>query len=136
MNQLPDKLSDCLELALADLEKCEADPRYRILMSEWHEPLDSGQCAVCLAGSVMAQTIGLPIENSVDFSDFDEHTQGRLCALNSLRCGGINEALKEVGIENQEILSDYACVRTYGTNPAAFKSDMRGIVALLREHSL
>ena len=56
MNQLPDKLSDCLELALGDLEKCERSKRYRIDMIEWHNPV-AETCYVCLAGSVIARAL-------------------------------------------------------------------------------
>jgi hypothetical protein len=35
---LPEKLSDCLELALRDLEACEQDPAYEVDMKFWHKP--------------------------------------------------------------------------------------------------
>ena len=56
MSELPDKPSELIRLALADLRKCEADPRYLIDMAQWHRPVTSELCHVCLAGAVMART--------------------------------------------------------------------------------
>ena len=55
--KLPEKLSDLLDLAVSDAIKCEEDPRYRLNMDTYHTPEKDG-CHVCLAGAVMAQTMG------------------------------------------------------------------------------
>jgi len=58
MVRLPRKRSELLKLALTDLEKCELNPRFRVDVCYW---LMSGpySCVVCLAGSVMAQTLNM-----------------------------------------------------------------------------
>lgn len=54
---LPKKLSDLIEVALADLDACESDERYEINMHVWHD-VKGDKCSVCLAGAVMAKTLG------------------------------------------------------------------------------
>lgn len=143
MNQLPDKLSDCLELALRDLEACEADPAYRIYMDDWHWPSKSKtKCRVCLAGSVMAKTIGVPIgeyASPYGLEDCGDHDSSRLSALNDLRLGWLHEAIRTVhGDEEARRFGagKRAMPVEYRDDPAAFKSDMRGIVDLLRKAGL
>lgn len=65
-NMLPDKLSDCLELALADLAKVERHKsKYVVNMGRWHEH-DDGKCSVCLAGSLLAKTMKIPDDVNLD----------------------------------------------------------------------
>lgn len=64
---LPDRLSDLLEVAVNDAKACGKDPRYKLSMMNWHEPIgDSGVCRVCLAGSVIAKTLK---EDATHFTD-------------------------------------------------------------------
>jgi len=58
MIELPHKRSELIRLAVADLEKCEHDSRFIIDMSCWIISTRD-TCAVCLAGSVMAQTLNM-----------------------------------------------------------------------------
>lgn len=117
--ELPERLSDLLELAIGDLEKCETDPGYVVAMGSWHEeitPLDKWEvasiaddldviedqrarlaegrsvCAVCMAGAVMAQTCRAPREESVGPSGYDQDTERRLLALDLLRQGFVGRA--------------------------------------------
>lgn len=85
MKKLPKKLSDRILVALHDLELVEADPRYKIDMDTWHKP--NGQCAVCLAGSVMAKTLNAPIKVELDTCDFPYEIEEQLEGLNAVRCG-------------------------------------------------
>ncbi len=86
-----DTLHELLALAIGDFEKVLADKRYVISMGEWHEPLDNGKCAVCLAGSVLAKSLRLPIRE-----DYCERATGgitaQLDALDALRGGGVEAA--------------------------------------------
>lgn len=90
---LPDKLSDLILISLADLEKCENDPNYRIDMDSWHHfvSLDnafasiSNVCHVCLAGAVAAKSLGIPITADLAFQDEREYK--KLIAIDSIRAG-------------------------------------------------
>lgn len=84
--KLPDKLSKLLQVAMEDLELCENDPRYVIDMRDWHNP--NGQCAVCLAGSVMAKSLGEdPNDPYVSINNYNSELQNKMLALNNIRCG-------------------------------------------------
>jgi len=83
---LPDTLSGLLTLALDDLAKCDADLRYIVDMGSWHEPDRQGRCAVCLAGAVMAKSLGYP-HSSLFPSSFSGSLRCKMEALNCLRKG-------------------------------------------------
>ena len=54
----PTKLSDLIDLAIRDGRGLDPNV-YAPDASRWHEPSpDSGQCYVCLAGAVIAGTLG------------------------------------------------------------------------------
>ena len=111
-HQLPDKLSDLLQVGLNDLAKCEADERYHIDMNVWHsvqerlpppeqcttmmvEPVE--RCVVCMAGSVMGQSLGIPADISVMPQDMTvevgPENAAKLAALDALRMGLVSSAL-------------------------------------------
>jgi hypothetical protein len=98
-NRLPDKLSDLIELAVADCRKVEADPRYELNMNAWHSGLDDrhSRCAVCMAGAVMAQTLGVPYEHTSipEFCGIGTSmvVEDRLYALDAVRLGNVATAL-------------------------------------------
>lgn len=97
MNKLPDKPSELIRLALADLRKCEADPAYGIDMGLWHEPID-GVCYVDLAGAVMAQRLGADKLAEYGPEDFDRETEKKLKALGRLQWGVVGEAMDILGV--------------------------------------
>jgi len=70
----PAKLSDLLDLAIADARRLDRD-RYTPTAITWHrpDPLEN-KCMVCLAGSVIAGTLGCEIKASIEIvtSDNDE----------------------------------------------------------------
>ena len=100
-SKLPDRLSDLILVALKDLKKCEKSPKYTVEMSKWHRPSCASAithldwtCEVCLAGSVIAQTLKTPIiklKEPVDFGEVDEH---KLYALDYIRGGDVFQALR------------------------------------------
>jgi hypothetical protein len=116
MNQLPDKPSELIRLAVKDMQLCEADPRYKLDMRSWHRPVE-GACHVCMAGAVMAQTLTLspyiPINCSLNITgtiDFQmrqlgvEEPSEQLRLLNKLRAidafrEGYLEAVTLLGID-------------------------------------
>ena len=95
---LPEMPSELITVALRDLEACEQDPRYEIDMDVWHYPSDSMRCGVCLAGSVMAQSIGVAPSDAMDPADFGSRTQAKLTALNLFRIGSHAGALRRMGL--------------------------------------
>lgn len=131
---LPRRLSDLLELAIEDLEKCEANGRYDIDMGHWHLPLRDG-CAVCLAGGIMAQTMGVDVKTKVRYPwhRWPDYIAARMCALNSLREGEIARALEHIGrgSEPHPFTNENYPV-PYEKDPEAFKSVMRCIANDLR----
>lgn len=97
---LPDKLSDLLELALADLEKAEADPYAEIDMGEWMND-DGERCLVCLAGSVMRYSIHACRRGLTGPCEFGDEIEMKLLALNRLRLGQIDRACDIMGVRPQ-----------------------------------
>lgn len=86
---LPDKRSSLIRLAVADLEKCERDPRYVIDMGSWIISVET-TCSVCLAGSIMAQTLNMDdrktfLHSSLMGSVYSKVAIKKFCFLNSLR---------------------------------------------------
>ena len=79
---LPTKPSELIRLALKDLAAVELDARYVVEMLEWHLPAVD-ECLVCLAGAVMAQTLGASPDRHLTPSEFPQSRQ--LQALDTLR---------------------------------------------------
>lgn len=98
MKTLPNKPSELIRIALADLRECEADPNYDIHMSSWHQFNNvTRKCQVCLAGAVIAKTFDLPIKKAISPSDFElsggERTSFKLYALDQIREGKIYDGV-------------------------------------------
>jgi hypothetical protein len=134
VSKLPDKPSELIRVALADLEKCELDDSYRISMKVWHE-MAKGEpvCVVCLAGSVMAKTLGIQREESNPWTVLEHDDDTKLDALNYLRAGDVEYALEALGFASN--LQD-RLVTPYEVDSAAFKSDMLAIAAELEAEGL
>lgn len=140
MSQLPDKPSELIRLALSDLEKCEADPRYSIDMERWHKP--NGTCAVCLAGAVMAQTCGVPVDNDVSPHSCMGGDTKKLMALDDFRVGFVDSAVGKLGhilphnfqLDDQD--EGYRDMPLYEDDQAAFKADMRKLADDLEQVGL
>jgi len=135
MSVLPDRPSELIRVALDDLEKCEADPRYETHMYSWHDPHD-GKCLVCMAGAVMAKRLGAPPALSLAPYSYDFQTARKLRAIDYGRCGLLDEMLFQLNIERPKELPSYIDVAYYDDDPAAFKSDMRKLAELLEAHGL
>lgn len=91
-SQLPEKPSELIRAAIADLEAVEALPaQYRVNMGKWHIVRSGGQpCEVCLAGAVMARRLepkasyrGFSVETCP--SHFDSRTAQKLNWLDAIR---------------------------------------------------
>lgn len=85
MIKLPDKPSEIMRLALADLRSCKSDDTYKINMGTWHTPLLNGRCSVCLAGAVMAKTLKADPWMPLTPGSYDEITKIKMLFLDSIR---------------------------------------------------
>jgi hypothetical protein len=100
-NELPNKLSELIVVALDDLEKVRADERYAVNLDYWHVSKNSnasptpGKCVVCFAGAVMAGTLGLNPEESCGgtVERFGADSSDKLSTLDLLRMGCVNDGL-------------------------------------------
>lgn len=132
---LPDKPSELILLALADLEKCEQDDVYEIDMSQWCR-FSGETCTVCLAGSIMVQTLGVQVDDERKYFDpYDTPFSNKLLALDSFRVGSVSRGLREMRLEDHELVLD-RIVTPYGYSPLAFKLEMRDLAAELQEKGL
>jgi len=150
--QLPDKPSELILVALADLEKVEASACYRVDMGVYHEPaqryegrslrisaedINDERCLVCFAGSVMAMTLDAPSDQKLWPVDFGDNSD-KLEALDSFRCGDLENGFIELGIvtEDKGMPNDLpTCLEIcpYAIEPATFKADMRDMAQMLAE---
>ncbi len=123
-NTLPDKASALIRVALRDLKACEKDDNYIINMKMWHV---SGRynCEVCMAGAVMAQSLGTDFENYAEPRGFPDDARGKLYALNMFRVGYIEIALQHMGVNLfHEIGLDYREIVGYEDDREKFFEQM------------
>lgn len=133
------KPSELIRVALADLEAVEKDDRYRVDMRVWHGRSDEskeGPCFVCLAGAVMAKSLGADLYNYLVPYDFGEEIDYRLIALDSFRQGFVEAALVHLSVEPVVGVVPYMTVVPYEDNPVRFKADMHTMATHLEEHGL
>lgn len=97
---LPNTLSGMIRIALKDEDKVFKSSKYYIDMSEWHSPPGYGPyvstevCRVCLAGAVMAGTLGLDrTRYETPHSLLSDCESDRLSSLDSVRTGDVFAAL-------------------------------------------
>ena len=129
--KLPDKLSDLMVLALKDLAKCERNKKkFKIKMGTWFTP--NGKCAVCFAGSVMAQSCGVGSKREVFPGDFDVDTNNKLIALDAVRAGYVGSALDDLGRSLPPGLTGQYPVVEYHHGPKVWRKQMETIAALLK----
>lgn len=90
---LPTTLSELILVGVRDMEAL--DPaRYEPRFGVWHEPaMSSDACYVCLAGAVMAGTLGADIDRNYNAEDYDLLTCRQLYALDHARTGSYYRAL-------------------------------------------
>ena len=84
-------LTDLLEIAINDMRAVKGDKKYRFDPAIWHKKDNwAGECAVCVAGSVIAKTLKTPYGVESCPFGFYGQTQGKLLLLNTIRLGAIN----------------------------------------------
>lgn len=132
------KLSTLLAIGLRDLKKQERTKNSVVDMSVWYSK--NGQCATCLAGSVMRFSFGCRKKETlypvINGREFDEHdfscdtqTYQRLWALNDLRCGDVYAAADRLGVETS--LSPFSAPEYDGPN-GEWWAAMKQLLADLR----
>ena len=96
-NELPNTLSELLDLALVHENMAFNSDVYHVNMEDWHylDPVNDTVCNVCLAGSVMAFGLGVPHGEDKGPSFFHEDTAKKLYALDLIRVGEVRQALFE-----------------------------------------
>lgn len=101
MLDLPNKPSELLKIAINDFKEVLKDPAYLVNMSDWHK-FNGVQCEVCLAGSVIAKTLGMnELKEYTPFSSFGNDNQNKFLALNAIRMGRLKEACTLMGIDKK-----------------------------------
>lgn len=108
---LPRKMSKLIEIAMKDLKRVEAAKDMVVVMEEWFDPeaevvckvggniiSERQVCSACLAGSVMAFTLGKKNAKSYLIPDDMRGNEDQLNALNELRCGGVSTAAEVLGL--------------------------------------
>lgn len=135
MEKLPNKLSELIRVALADLELVEGDPRYQVHMQRWHRPMFSKNiCQVCLAGSVMAKTFEAPAD---EFKTYGDYTEGyKLLALDFVRSGHLHDGLRYMNCIGFQGLPEKVDVPEYDEDSEGFKEALLYIVKILESTGL
>lgn len=97
---LPNRLSDLIEVAVADCKKVAADKRYRFNMRKWHYAMPAAKgmrvCSVCMAGAVMAKSLGAPFRAELGPGSFLE--SDALLSIDDVRTGSVGLAIARQGI--------------------------------------
>lgn len=138
MSVLPDRPSELIRIALADLRKVEADNRYTVSMGSWHTPED-GVCHVCLAGAVMAGTLGSDPSKLLGphSGRFEEEDANKLNALDDFRSGCISAGLNTLGRRGfYPDLPEFMGVIAYGVDHKGFHAGLEAIAAKLESVGL
>ena len=111
----PDKLSDLIELAVAEAGKLDHDV-YEPNFGEWHKPVRAiNRCCICLAGTLIAGPLRRSSQTTIDVHPISEEgtagiedTRWRnaLEALDDARIGGWHTALEVLNITIDARTSD------------------------------
>jgi len=145
MNKLPDKCGDLIRLAVKDLTLCEANPDYTVDMGKWHQyDDDEDTCYVCLAGSVMAQSLSVEKYKGVAPAGFEDEIRSKLNFLDLcryLRRGNqVHAAFRLIpSIKNYEALiesGEAQPVTPYRKEPGQFKTDMLALADLMDKYNV
>lgn len=138
-NRLPDKPSELILAALADLTVVARKTRtYRVNMGEWHNPHIGNKCNVCLAGSVIANRLMVSPGEDAYPGIFDNDTRLKLRALNTIRSGNIQDFLFNLPTSPTHPAGVPVCVPVaiYEASPKNFRRDLRRIAAMLAKAGL
>lgn len=167
LNQtLPDTLHELIVLAVKDMKITEKDKKYYIFMGVWHQTpesfsvqsqidrldesrLNKADCVVCMAGCVMAQTLGVDLLEYATPAVFGDSKKRKLIALDSVRDYNIQAAVNHFygytevakALKAQELvinkLTENGRVATeYASNKKQFYSNMLFIAKILESQNI
>jgi hypothetical protein len=95
MKRLPKTPSRLIRLAIADFRRVlKLKKTYVVDMSVWHKP--NNHCSVCLAGAVIAGTLGAKPDENLGPFDYSDATAEALAALDEFRAGYISDGLSRL----------------------------------------
>lgn len=142
---LPRLLSGLVDLAARDIAAVHEDPDYRFMSLAWHSPMD-GICHVCIAGAVLAKSVGLPpsirIDRPAGVQAFipgvaGERVMAKLHALDDVRIGRVDGALRRLGQRPPDGVSfNFEGHMTTGHFPEPGLAILRSLAARLALHGL
>ena len=98
-SQLPEKLSELIRLSVSDAKKCEVNPHFVLDMRSWllYRSADD-KCLICMAGAVMAQTLGDSQYVMRMPRDYSSEVRDKLYAINYARIGTLHDAFGSLGL--------------------------------------
>ena len=136
--KLPSKPSELINLALKDLKAVEKSRQYVVNMNHWHETdrqydnsIPEGTCAVCFAGSVMAQTCKAPANKSFGVKNFGRENTDKFIALDEFREGNIEMGFETLGLNFPSLLQSDIEIVDYQDDPKFFKEQMQEVADTL-----
>ena len=140
LSKVPSRL---IRMALDDLNRIEKLKGYTIAMGSWHDTyldhvgdVSDPSCHVCLAGTVMASTLGADINSDVEPGSYDEVTKGRLMALDDFRIGEVGSGFYRMGLDSAKGSPFDREIPHYGWDRRAFKLHMRRLARDLEKARL
>ena len=137
IDTLPNKPSELLTLALADLAKVERSKRYKVNMCTWHLPINKNLYQVCLGGSVLAKSLDYPFNKRLKTNLVPDSVREKLFALNRFRVGDVSRALMNLGYGADAYNAfTWLYVPEYADDKKAWRKAMRGIVRDLKKLDL
>jgi len=142
--KLPNKASELIRVAIADLRKVEKSKAYEVNMAIWHSGVYKSICDVCFAGAVMAKTLKTNIKEYYSPDCFADKTSCKLEALNQFRLGYCRDAfdyLSESYKSNHpwdfiDIDLFNRNIKSYYVSPTRFKKDMLNLAQDLENFGL
>ncbi len=138
--KLSGKPSELLSVALKDLEKVEQTTNYVVNMDNWYTNI-KGNCAVCFAGSVMANTLKVQTNNLLKKNHDavkelcpDNFNQELLAlkALDNFREGRLAAGFTNLGLEYPISFEPEVKLVDYNKNPQVFKVQMKNLIKQLK----
>jgi len=124
----PKKLSDAMQMALADEMKAHKSPLHRVVMNDWHEPMIDGKCEVCFAGALMAFSLKHDVNETFQEMTFGDGWHGVFSALDDVRRGWVEMALQSMSISAYNMPYPIKKVTGYQVNREQWRKDMFKIV--------
>lgn len=134
--RLPDKPSELIRVALADIRLVEEDDRYVMDMDDWHSlrPHNTYKCHVCVAGAVMAKSLKAKRLEYVSPKNYSPSVRKKLVALDNFRSGHINNglAIMELPQTSNRIFN----ITAYEDDRELFHEDMNDLATYLESIGL